>query len=139
MSTLIVDASVALKFVTEEPGSEAAAAIVAGAESLVAPRWLLMECGNGLVRKVLRDGLPRERAIASFAALPTFFAKLHATDHLLEETFEMGMRLGHAPYDCLYLVLALREDAPMITADNGFAKSARRGGYGQTVRLLEVE
>lgn len=133
---LVVDASVALKFVTEEPGSDAAMRLLAMPDPLIAPDWVLAESASGLAKKVLANGFPKASAEASLAALPQFFSRLHATIDLLEPSLDLSLRLGHAFYDCLYLALALREGATLITADMKFEKAARRGGFAAQVRAL---
>jgi predicted nucleic acid-binding protein len=133
---LVVDASVALKFVTQEPGNDAALALLAAPDPLIAPDWLLVECASGLSKKVLASGLPQSQAVTSFAALPEFFSRLHPASELMGSSLDLSFQLRHAVYDCLYLALALREDAMLITADMKFEKVARRGGFGSRVRLL---
>lgn len=136
---LVIDASVALKFVTEEPDTVAAKALLADPDPLIAPDWVLAECASGLAKKVLNNGLLEASAAASLDALPQFFARLHPTVALLDMSFDLSLRLGHAFYDCIYLALALREDEILITADAKFVKAARRGGFGSQVRLLGDE
>lgn len=133
---LVVDASVALKFVTQEPGNDAASALLAAPDPLIAPDWLLVECASGLAKKVLTSGLSQPQAEESFAALPKFFSRLHSAVELVESSLDLSLRLRHAVYDCLYLALALREDATLITADAKFEKAARRGGFASRIRLL---
>lgn len=136
---LVIDASVAVKFVTEEPGSDAAYALLTSAEPLIAPDWVIVESGNAIGRKVRTIDLPRAKAEASFSALPEFFSRLFATEALLSEAFDVALDLSHGLYDCLYLVLAMREDAMLVTADEKFVKTARQGGFGRYVRLLGEE
>ncbi len=136
LTMLVVDASVALKFVTQEPGSDAAGALLASPDPLIAPDWVLAECASALAKKVLTSRLPQAQAEASFAALPEFFSRLHSTVELLGSSLDLSFRLGHAVYDCLYLALALREEAMLITADMTFGKAARRGGFASQIRLL---
>lgn len=133
---LVIDASVAVKFVTEEPGSDKAYKIILGPDPLIAPDWVLAECANSIGKKVLANQLSRVAAEASFAQLPEFFARLFPTDAMLDEGFRLALDMGHAVYDCVYLVLALREEAPVVTADLKFAKAARRAGFAEYVRLL---
>lgn len=132
---LVVDASVAIKFVTEEQGSDAAATLLAAPDILIAPDWVLAESANGLARKVVTGALPQAAAEAALAALPVFFSKLHPTEELLAPSLDLSIELGHAFYDCLYLALALREGAILVTADAKFEKAARQGGYAAHVRL----
>jgi predicted nucleic acid-binding protein len=133
---LVVDASVALKFITQEPGSETAMALLAAPDPLIAPDWVLAESASGLAKKVRANGLSQASAEAGFAALRQFFSELHATVELLDSSLDLSIHLDHAFYDCLYLALALREKATMITADVKFATAARRGGFAAQVRLL---
>ena len=65
MDRLVVDASVAIKWVVEEEGSEAAAGLLDGS-TLAAPDFLIPECANILWKKVRRgelapEGKPRSR------------------------------------------------------------------------------
>ena len=133
---LVVVASVAVKFVTEEPGSDAAYEIVIGPEPLIAPDWAIAECGNAIGKKVLRGELDRRAAEAGFAELPRFFAKRVAAEALLDEAFQLSLDLGHALYDCLYLALALREGCALVTADVKFHRAVGQGGFGGHVWLL---
>ena len=66
--TVVVDASVALKWVIEEDGSEAAGALLLE-EPLAAPDLLMVECANVLWAKARRRVLTRDLACAALAAL----------------------------------------------------------------------
>lgn len=136
---LVIDASVAVKFVTEEPGSNEAYQIVLGPHPLIAPDWVLAESANAIGKKVSANQLTRAAAERSFAELPRFFATLFAAEELLETGFRLALDMSHAFYDCLYLALAIREGAPLVTADHGMIKAARRAGLDGHVRLLGRE
>ena len=58
--TVIVDASVALKWVLQEEGSEAAELLLLE-EPLAAPDLLIVECANVLWRKARRGALTRDQ------------------------------------------------------------------------------
>jgi predicted nucleic acid-binding protein len=66
--TIIIDASVALKWVIEEDGSEAAGALLLG-EPLAAPDLLMVECVNVLWAKARRGVLTRDLAGAALVAI----------------------------------------------------------------------
>lgn len=57
------------------------------------------------------------------------------TAELLEAAYEISLALDHQLPDCLYLALARREDAPLVTADERQVKMAK-GLKGVEVRLL---
>ncbi|MBA3896004.1 MAG: type II toxin-antitoxin system VapC family toxin [Sphingomonadaceae bacterium] len=136
---IVVDASVAIKFVVAEPGSEEALAYVTSQELLVAPDWMLVEAANALFNKVETDALTRVQARANFDALPDFFGHLYPTMDLLDEATRLSFDLRHAVYDCLYLALAMRERTAVVTADREFVKAAKRGGLEPHVALLRWE
>ena len=64
---IIVDASVALKWVLDEDDSHLARALAE--RNLAAPDLLWSECANGLWRWVVRRALPRRVALERFAIL----------------------------------------------------------------------
>lgn len=54
------------------------------------------------------------------------------------QALDLASELGHPVYDCLYLAVALRRDATVVTADGGFVEAASRNPiYRDRVRLLE--
>ncbi|MHA6619459.1 hypothetical protein [Pseudonocardia sp. DLS-67] len=67
MSTIVVDASVALKWTVTEPGSDAANALLERNALLVAPEHLLGEVGNG---RAARARAGRSGAGGPFARRP---------------------------------------------------------------------
>ena len=132
---LVVDTSVAVKFVTEEPGSARALDLI-GVEDLVAPDWITIEAASALWAKVQRDVISKEHARRGFEALPAFFSQIHPSLPLFDGAVELSFRLDHPVYDCIFLALALRERALLVTADLKFVKASGRSGFGDRVRLL---
>ena len=132
---IILDASVALKLVTREPGTEQAQALVLG-EERIAPDWMLTEVASGLANKVRYEGTDRSRALAALAAVPRFVDRFFPSQPLHPDAIDLAVRLEHAFYDCLYLVLAIAEQGRVVTADRDFFKSASKAGFGEQVELL---
>lgn len=69
---LVVDASVAVKFITAEAGSDAAHEIIVSADVLIAPDWLLVEVASAMWKKVKRSQLLKIHAEDNMASLPEF-------------------------------------------------------------------
>lgn len=136
---IVVDASVAIKFVVEEPDSDRALELVGNSEPLTAPDWMLAEAASSIARKVNSEGLDPVKAQRSLALLPEFFTRLHPTLELLESGFSLALRLQHPFYDCLYLALAVAEDAPLVTADRKFVSLCAAAGLRERVRLFGEE
>ncbi len=80
--TVVIDASVALKWVIEEDGSEAARELLR-AEAPAAPDLMIVECANVLWANAWRRKISWERANASLEAiLATPIDLLPAADYV---------------------------------------------------------
>ena len=124
--SLIVDASIAVKWVVEEPGSAAARALLSNGERLIAPDLVLAEIGNAVRKKLSHGIIPREQAVLAARTAERAFDHLVPTRLLAFSAIELALDLNHPVYDCFYLVLAARERLPLITADDRLRAAAER-------------
>ncbi len=133
---IVLDATVAIKLLTREPGADQALARVIGEEERAAPDWIRLEVANALARKVRLNGLSEAAAAAGRASLPVIVTREISSHDLVDDAFALALRLEHPAYDCLYLALAERLDTTLLTHDRKFAAAAQRAGYGTRVELL---
>lgn len=116
--TLVVDASVALKWVLAESGQAAADALLD--EDLIAPSLWLLEAANALWRRNLRGELSVGEAEERLSELFNAPVTSIPIEDDLSMAAVLAQRLGHPVYDCLYLALAVREQTQVVTADRRF-------------------
>ena len=137
MTALVIDACVAIKFVTREQGTDQANAILASDNALIAPDLMQIETAHGLWKKVAAQEIDQAEAIEGLATLPEFFERFVPASALLRQAQTLSFTLAHSIYDCIYLALALGEAAPLVTADKKFWNAVKRAGFGDHVQLLE--
>lgn len=119
----VVDASVALKWVLAEPGSDKARALAGW--RLHAPALLHLECASALWVRIRDRSLTAAEADRRLAALSEAPVQIHALSDLAQPALRLAALLGHSVYDCAYLAVAERIGAPLITADKRFARAVR--------------
>jgi predicted nucleic acid-binding protein len=123
---IIVDASVALKWVLEEDGSDRAEPVSEGRELLTsALSW--PEAGNAIASRVRRHELSRARAsdaMRDLRAAPLGTRPLNAD--LAAAALNIACDLAHPIYDCCYLALAVQENSIVVTADRRFHSAVTR-------------
>lgn len=129
MSTLVVDASIAIKWVVEEDGTEEALTL-RGRARLIAPELLVAECANILWKKVQREELSKQEALLAARLLQGADVELFPTRSLFESATRLAIELDHPAYDCLYLALAIENECQFVTADEQLLRklSQRRRG-----------
>jgi len=133
VNTVVVDASIAIKWIIDEPGTPEALAIRRKAK-LIAPDLLVAECANILWKKVQRDELSKEEALLAAKLLQAAEIELLPARSLLEEATQLAIELNHPAYDCLYLALAIDNKCQFVTADE---RLLRKFGQGRQRRLQQ--
>jgi predicted nucleic acid-binding protein len=115
--TWVVDASIALKWVIPEVLSEEADRLRGGDDDFLAPDLLLVEVANALWRKTTAKEISPREADAAIDLVSQSGIDLRPTGPLLPRAMHVARRLDHPVYDCVYLALAERERAALVTAD----------------------
>jgi predicted nucleic acid-binding protein len=114
---MVIDASVAVKWLVNETEAAASRTILLGDAVLLAPDLLATEVAGALVRKFREGNLTDDEVRASmglFAALPIAFT---ATSELLGDAVGAALAHSHPLPDCVYIALARRRGAPLATFD----------------------
>ena len=133
---LVVDASVAVKWLVAEEDSESANRLAAGAEDLHAPRLMASEVADTLWRKARLGEIGRDRAGVLMAALTEMPVRWNVDETLCADAVRLALALDRPVYDCVYLALAHRVGAQVITADVRFANALAMTEHGGSVVTL---
>lgn len=114
--SVVVDASVAIKWVVPERGTPEALAMLKGG-GLSAPDLITPECANILWKKTRRGELSPEEARLAARLIEQVELEILPTRTLLEPATQIANLLDHPAYDCIYLALAQARGSVFITAD----------------------
>lgn len=127
---IVVDASVAVKWIIAEPDANLALALLDGGRSLFAPDLVLVEVGNALSRRV-RDGrFSPDDARAAYSNWKVLLQRgvltLEPTAPLIDRAFEIAVDAKHVSADCVYIAAAESVGATVVTADRMMIERGRR-------------
>jgi predicted nucleic acid-binding protein len=138
MTSLSVDASVAVRWFVPALAWPQATRLLESTPILVAPELILAETANAFWKAVRAEVMTAGEMRDALRQLPSFFARLIPAHELLQGAAEMAVTINHPVYDCFYLTLAERDGMPLVTADKRLAAAAKRLSDIQ-VQLLTSE
>jgi len=124
--TLVIDASVAVKWVLPEERADRAARLRREPVEFVAPSIIVAEISSAIWKRARRKEINRDEAASALRIATNLIGRLSPAEHLAYEALQFAIRFDHAVYDCFYLALAGREDGTLVTADNEQFQLARR-------------
>jgi predicted nucleic acid-binding protein len=119
VSQIVVDASVAAKWVLREQHAATARRVLETKE-LLAPHLLWAELGNILWKRQRRRESSIEEVRRMLAELERLPVVTFAHGPFLAGALDLAISLEQTVYDCLYLALAEARDSVMVTADRRF-------------------
>jgi len=114
---LVVDASVAVKWLHNEDGSQAAATLLTRGDTLIAPDLVMPEVCNTTWKMVRRGMMTPTQQLAAVTRLPSILHELAPTAPLAPRAAAISLVLDHPAYDCFYLALAEQRGSKLISAD----------------------
>jgi len=121
---VVVDASVAAKWLFHETDAEKArtllAEALAGRLSLLAPELLPAEVASSLWKRARREGVRLSEVRTHYLRFMEFCPALVRISSLTEPALGLALEHRHPVYDCLYVALALELSCDLVTADERF-------------------
>ena len=102
-----------------------------------APRLMVSEVANALWRKVALQGLIEiQEAEARLESLSSMAIIWETDEMFCADALRIAAVLEHPAYDCVYLALARRIDATLVTADERFLNLSAPTEYRNAIMLL---
>lgn len=133
---LVVDASVSVKWLVPEEGSDAALTLTTGEHELHAPRLMAAELANALWSKARRGQMEHGKASALMASVSGMPVQWHADEAVGADAVRLALAFDKPVYDFMYLALAQRIGATVVTADRRFANAVAPTAHGGAVMTL---
>ena len=132
---VVVDASVAIKWLVDEPLSDLAEGL--RDRPILVPTLFYSECANVLWLKWRTEQLTAASVERLFSTLLDNPLTTIGDDTLAAVALDLARTLDHPVYDCVYLALAMGKDIPFITADQRFFDVvSRRSMLAEYIRTL---
>jgi predicted nucleic acid-binding protein len=114
---LVIDASVALKWVVDEDDSKQAERLLTRGDVLIAPDLIVPEVCNATWKMVRRGMMKQTQQIAAVTRLPLILDDLVPTAALAPRAAALARLLDHPAYDCFNLALREQRDGTLVSAD----------------------
>lgn len=137
MSSVVVDASVAIKWFLPEIHSEAAGRVLKSRQRILAPDLIWAEVGNTLWKKNIRQEITVEESGGILKDFLRFPLQIYSSKILLDTAWNLAVRYRVSVYDGLYLALALGRGCLLVTADRKFYESLRGESIGRKLTWVE--
>lgn len=136
MSTLVIDASVAIKWFLPEPYSINAIRLLDAGHELAAPDLIFPECGNVLWKKWLRQELEPDVIPVLLGDLCRMNVRIVPTFSLTDEASRIAVTWRRSFYDSIYIALAAACNGRMITADEKLCNALKGTPMAQRVVMI---
>ena len=137
MSTYVVDASVAAKWLMPEAHTQEARRLLAGLHELRAPDLFWLEMHGIVCQRIRRKAFPRQEGLRILSALHSFPIQIFPSADLLANATAIALGSAIGLYDCIYVALAVLLDAPMVTADRRLLQGLAGGPLAPYVLWVE--
>lgn len=130
MELVVVDASVAAKWVLTEPDTHLALDFLNDPVRRIAPSLIRVEVAGAVLRQLRTDTMTCEQAKAAVTRwdrlASSIFVQLIDQEELLDNAITMALSIRHTVPDCFYLAAARQFDCRLITADRTLHERGRK-------------
>ena len=113
----VIDASAAVEVVMKKSGAIDLINRLMAAEKTIAPTLFYAEAGNAFRKYVQGNHIDETQGLACYRAAIQIVDEFAEIKILIDEAVVEAIRLNHSVYDMLYLILARRNGAKLLTCD----------------------
>jgi predicted nucleic acid-binding protein len=124
MANLVLDASAVIRIIEGADASASFQEAVLQADLVLAPELMLTEVANALWKLQRAGQLMPEGVQLRLSRAAELVDVIEPDRHLQVEALALACHLDHPVYDCMYLALARREAAALLTADQRLQRLA---------------
>jgi predicted nucleic acid-binding protein len=136
MRAYVPDASVVAAAFFQEEHASRARKLLLGNYKLHAPDLIYAEVGNVIWKRHQRAEIDEDEAGALATDLLRLPLSIAPAADLVESALTLAMGTGRTVYDCIYLALAIKADAVLISVDRRFVNALQGGPFKKHVALL---
>jgi predicted nucleic acid-binding protein len=136
MKSATLDASVVAAAFFREPHAQAAARILASERKLHAPDLLYAEVGNVIWKRRRRGELSDDEALDLIHDLVKLPLIVTAAQELVSDALQLALNLNRTVYDCIYVALAVRTGAPLISVDQRLVNALTKTPFSANVLFV---
>jgi predicted nucleic acid-binding protein len=134
--TIVVDASVAVRWSTSLDRSDRAEALLRSGDDIIAPDLVLAEVTNAVWKMVAFGGASVSTMKVHVLEAANYFDELVPTADLKDRAFEIALALTHPAYDCFYLALAEQRECRLVTADERLYSRCAKTPFAKLIKTL---
>lgn len=139
MKPLVVDASVIAAAFFPEKHTEAARAVLLSDRGLCAPDLIYAEIANVVWKRYRRKEINAEEASGLLSDMLDLPLEIIPSEQLVGPALELALRTGRTVYDCLYVALAVQENAVMVSDDQRLVNALAGGPLEAHVTWVGAE
>lgn len=124
----VIDASAAVEITLQRDSAAKLMVLLTEAEWVIAPSVYVAEISNVFWKYQSFTDLSQSECETHLDAAMALPDDLISDKDLYREAFKLGCTLDHSIYDMLYLVLARRHNATLLTMDKKLLRNAQESG-----------
>ena len=132
----VVDTSLVLAVLLDEPNSVAARTFLATDQPLHAPDHLPLEAANALTTAVRRERINVAGATSRLQAVLDLPLIYHPHRPLLPRALDIALRHQRRPFDAVFVALAEHLEDQLVTCDGVLVRGMMGTSLGKWVKML---